>query len=367
MSNDDFQFQGKYIIKADLRCLTGLHIGGTQEGFEIGGVDNPVMKDPLTGYPYIAGSSLKGKMRSLLEWALCKVYIEDGKAPVHSCGNDPIYKAFKEAIEDVNKPQDKEFKLREFEKKINKVVEEKEKINKEVEEFRKNVEEVVNKISNSREEVKRLKERIINDKLRKLLNNCPICQIFGVSAGMEISEPTRLTVRDAFPKSTTIEEWGKWLGENIYTELKTENAIDRITSEANPRTMERVPKDSVFEIEMVYDIYKDTDRDNLDNVFKAMALLEDSTLGGSGSRGHGKVIFEKVEVIERTKDYYLTGDKGEEKVVKVRVPQKSHKGNPAELNYGKLEVTWGDTSQRIEDSEASPSKYLLSNWRKKLF
>ena len=68
MSNNNYKFSGKYIIKADLRCITGLHIGGTDEGFEIGGMDNPVIKDPISGYPYIPGSSLKGKMRSILEW-----------------------------------------------------------------------------------------------------------------------------------------------------------------------------------------------------------------------------------------------------------------------------------------------------------
>src|SRR3990167_6090530 len=81
MSNNGYKFSGKYIVKADLRCVTGLHIGGTDEGFEIGGMDNPVIKDPITGYPYIPGSSLKGKMRSLLEWANNKVNFkqENGK------------------------------------------------------------------------------------------------------------------------------------------------------------------------------------------------------------------------------------------------------------------------------------------------
>jgi len=64
-----FQFLGKFIIKGILECVTGTRIGGTQEKFEIGGIDNPVIKDPLTDLPYIPGSSLKGKLRSLLEWA----------------------------------------------------------------------------------------------------------------------------------------------------------------------------------------------------------------------------------------------------------------------------------------------------------
>src|SRR5690606_4696416 len=58
----------KYIIEYKLVCETGLQIGAGNTSFEIGGMDNPVIKNPITGQPYIPGSSLKGKMRSLLEW-----------------------------------------------------------------------------------------------------------------------------------------------------------------------------------------------------------------------------------------------------------------------------------------------------------
>lgn len=56
-------------IKGKIRILTGLHIGASKENIEIGGVDNPIIKDPLPGSqaPYIPGSSLKGKLRSLTE------------------------------------------------------------------------------------------------------------------------------------------------------------------------------------------------------------------------------------------------------------------------------------------------------------
>lgn len=54
-------------IKARLVCKTGLHIGGTEAGMGIGTSDSPVIKDPK-GTPYIPGSSLKGKMRSMLEY-----------------------------------------------------------------------------------------------------------------------------------------------------------------------------------------------------------------------------------------------------------------------------------------------------------
>lgn len=54
-------------IKRLLRCKTGLRIGGSKDDVEIGGLDNPILRDPITMLPYIPGSSLKGKLRSCLE------------------------------------------------------------------------------------------------------------------------------------------------------------------------------------------------------------------------------------------------------------------------------------------------------------
>lgn len=62
---------GRVIIKADLVVKTGLHIGGGNSTLEIGGIDNSVIKN-YKGQPYVPGSSLKGKMRSLTELALGK-------------------------------------------------------------------------------------------------------------------------------------------------------------------------------------------------------------------------------------------------------------------------------------------------------
>ncbi|KAF5430047.1 CRISPR-associated protein Csm3 [Candidatus Methanomarinus sp.] len=61
------QFQGNLVITGKILCETGLHIGGVSESIEIGGLENIVIRDPKTGLPFIPGSSLKGKMRSLLE------------------------------------------------------------------------------------------------------------------------------------------------------------------------------------------------------------------------------------------------------------------------------------------------------------
>ncbi len=60
-------------IRGKIKILTGLHIGAGSDEIRIGGMDNPVVKNPVTGEPYIPGSSLKGKARALLEWYLGKV------------------------------------------------------------------------------------------------------------------------------------------------------------------------------------------------------------------------------------------------------------------------------------------------------
>ncbi len=238
----NLQFQGKYIITGKIICETGLHIGGTQEGIEIGGVDNIVIRDPLTDMPFIPGSSLKGKLRHLLEWELNKIELHPKQKTytAHFCGK------------------------------------------------------------------------------------CDACLIFGAASDefeIKISAgPTRLTIRDAFPtgyeelknnkelpENSSIWKWRQWLGENIYTELKTENTIDRVTSEANPRTMERVPAGSEFEFEMIFDIYRNEDRDLLKSLFSAMHLLENSALGGSGTRGYGKIRFEIEKQEFRSVEYYKTG------------------------------------------------------------
>jgi len=62
-------FLANVIIRGKVHCITGLHIGGSKDKMEIGGVDSPVLRNPQTNMPYIPGSSLKGKMRFLLEYS----------------------------------------------------------------------------------------------------------------------------------------------------------------------------------------------------------------------------------------------------------------------------------------------------------
>lgn len=54
-------------LTGQIELVSGLHIGSGNTEMHIGGTDNPIIKNPVTGQPYIPGSSLKGKMRSLLE------------------------------------------------------------------------------------------------------------------------------------------------------------------------------------------------------------------------------------------------------------------------------------------------------------
>ncbi len=249
----DFAFIGKYIISADLKLKTGLHIGGTEEGFEIGGIDNLVIKDKVTGVPYIPGSSLKGKMRSLLEWAYNQVKIE------------PI--------------KEKE---------------------------------------GENEKTVSWKGLICADPTQ------PIGIVFGVPAENQQTNPpagpTRLTVRDALPDDEQVSKWAAAMGEKIYTEVKTENYIDRLTSAATPRGMERVPAGSVFKAQFIFDVYQKEDRERLKLLFEGMRLLEDSYLGGGGTRGSGQVEFKNIEIEAKDKSVYI----GEGQPL-LRVKQNSHK------------------------------------------
>ncbi len=70
-------------LTGQIEILSGLHIGGGDDTMKIGGIDNGVVKDVNTDKPYIPGSSLKGKMRSLLEWD-CRVVGQGDGTPFSS-------------------------------------------------------------------------------------------------------------------------------------------------------------------------------------------------------------------------------------------------------------------------------------------
>lgn len=231
---------GKVVIKGKIILKTGLHIGAQTEAIEIGGIDNPVIKDPVTGEPYIPGSSLKGKMRSL-------------------------------------------FEKKEYTKQ------------KEKKENRKSGDEWYNR--KIKEDVRIHACKTFDEAIK-----CPVCRLFGTS-GQKAGDknyPARVIFRDAhLCENQNLED---------VIEIKYETAIDRITSAANPRPMERVVPGTEFEFEIVYNVENENEKsEDIKNLVNLMKMLEDDYLGGSGSRGYGKVEFRITSIVKRTLDYYFNG------------------------------------------------------------
>lgn len=80
------KLKSKIVYTGIITLKTGLHIGGTNAALNIGGPDKFVVRNPLTNVPYIPGSSLKGKLRSLVE-------IANGETNNGKPSNDPNSKA----------------------------------------------------------------------------------------------------------------------------------------------------------------------------------------------------------------------------------------------------------------------------------
>ncbi len=100
------------------------------------------------------------------------------------------------------------------------------------------------------------------------------------------------------------------MGECVDYDLKdfmSENAVDRITSQANPRTLERVPAGAKFRIRMVLDLLCAEDSVLPGLLIQGLRLLEDDTLGGGGARGNGRVRFADLKLTWRGRDYYASG------------------------------------------------------------
>ncbi len=208
-------------IKAKLVLQTGLHIGAGDSEMHIGGIDNSVIKHPMTQSPYIPGSSLKGKIRTLLEWRSGAVQ----SAPL--------------SLKDISK----------------------------------NPEEVKN-----------------------------ILRLFGISGDTKNSEQEVAEIgvsRLAFWDCALNEAWENEIRDDnqLLTEAKSENTIDRITSTAgNPRQTERVPAGAEFDFKLTLRQFEGDKPELLDLVLKGLKLLELDSLGGSGSRGYGKVKFTDLTV-----------------------------------------------------------------------
>ena len=219
---------GRVFVECNIRAETGLHIGGAESSLSIGGVDNVVIRDPLSNQPYIPGSSLKGKMRSQMEkFHGLPQNQRIGQVTIHTCQEGGAYAS------------------------------------------------------------------------------CPVCHIYGLPGNSEFSTSTRLVVRDVGLTEESVAELGRARTDLPLSEVKWEAAIDRVTSAATPRQMERVPAGAVFgPAEMVYSIYEGADIDRFRNVVEGMQFLEDDYLGGSGSRGSGKVTFHDIQVYTRARGDY---------------------------------------------------------------
>lgn len=80
----------KIKITGTINVETGMHIGASDGFSVIGAVDSPVAKDALSRIPYIPGSSLKGKIRSLV----AKAYSDSGIAPKFNDQDDKVIRLF---------------------------------------------------------------------------------------------------------------------------------------------------------------------------------------------------------------------------------------------------------------------------------
>ncbi len=128
---------------------------------------------------------------------------------------------------------------------------------------------------------------------------------------------TRLIVYDAYPSQDYVAEkyrekqrQGLTLLLDDFLEDKPENRIDRVTSAADPRLILRIKPGIEFEGLMkilLFDVDKGHVKDILKLVFAGMKLVEDTYLGGSGSRGYGKVRFKDIELVLKPRNYYDTG------------------------------------------------------------
>jgi CRISPR-associated protein Csm3 len=212
-------------ITGTIRLESGLHIGAGDTEMKIGGTDNPVIKHPHTQEPYIPGSSLKGKIRSLLEMRSGLMTKTKGN-PVSL-----------DTLKDLADPE---------------------------------------------------KTHCEN-----------ILKLFGTSGAdskdkeeiMERIGPGRVSFADC-PLS------GDWREKSLaahlpLTEVKSENAINRIKGTAeNPRFTERVPADTEFAFRITMKQLADDDAALADFLLEGMKMLQMDALGGSGSRGYGRVTFQ---------------------------------------------------------------------------
>ena len=148
-------------------------------------------------------------------------------------------------------------------------------------------------------------------------------KLFGVPVDKQKGEkpedivPQRLVVRDARLLNADALKNLKNTDMPL-TEVKTEVAIDRITSKANPRQIERVPAGARFEFEFVLNIYGADDSEQyVKALFECMTLLQDDYLGGHGSRGYGRIKFDVTSLTQKTASDYRNNQAAESFAVEI--------------------------------------------------
>lgn len=240
----ELRLVGKLILEGDLLCESGLHIGAGKGTLEIGGADNPVVKDAF-GRPYVPGSSIRGRLRSLLEQS-------SGLA----IPSELVY---------LSRRKGQEVRIHQSDRP--------------------------------------------DDEVCLLFGRNPgrMDRVHGEAIESSAATPSRLTVYDAPLVAESITPQMRDNLDDELTEVKSENAVDRITSQANSRTLERVPAGARFQVRMVLDILCEEDKQLLPRLVEALRLLEDDTLGGGGARGSGRVRFNNLRLSWRSREYYTAG------------------------------------------------------------
>ena len=273
------QLAGKIRIESILLVETGLHIGGGGETLDIGGLDKPVTRDPLTQQPYLPGSSIKGKLRSILERLHNKPVNREGNR-IYRYESDDLVDGYTELSAD-------QFVA-----------------------FQGASTCPVSRLFGSTGVKCWIQTTAVTPETEKVSNTTPKSI---PTNGVEHTKvtgrnaPARLIVRDAHLDSHSVEKL-KRVDTGLYmTEWKFENGIDRITSAANPRQVERVPAGAEFKFELVYTIENEEQViEDLKNLAIALAILEDDALGGHGSRGYGKIKFQQIQFFYRSLAQYQT-------------------------------------------------------------
>lgn len=289
---------GKLRLTGHLIVETGLHIGGGGESLDIGGLDKPVIRDPLTLQPYLPGSSIKGKLRSILERLLNKPLNRPGGSGTYRYESDDLESGYTE-IEGQQIPFEGARTCQ--------------------------LSRVFGSTGGSGGRIKTLIKTSIADaqgldKERNRETEQPVTRTINGEEYTSVrgrNAPARLIVRDCHLLKESADKL-KQIDTGLYmTEWKFENGIDRITAAANPRQLERVPAGAEFNFELVYTV-EDTAQaeEDLRNIAIALAILEDDALGGHGSRGYGKVRFQNFELHYHDVQQYLRLASGDRSAAK---------------------------------------------------